>query len=139
MRFTTLAFSAVVLAIPFAAANAQPAPAGYQQSPGEGGMRHFLTPEQRMMWHEQLAPQIASMTGAQRHAYYQQQMQQIMAMPAEQQAGFRNDLQARWNALPPQQKQAYEQRIAQHHARMLQMRQGGAQPGHGPQSGDNEE
>src|SRR5580692_3710604 len=36
MRSTTLALAAVVLAVPFAAANAQQAPQGYEQGPSPG-------------------------------------------------------------------------------------------------------
>jgi Spy/CpxP family protein refolding chaperone len=123
MRFTTLALSAMIFAIPLAA-TAQPMPPAEQGH----GMHGMLTPEQRMMWHEQARAQTDAMTQDQRHAFFQQQMQQLMAMTPDQQAKLRDDLQARWNALPPDQQQAMEQRIAQRRAQWQQRRQNGAAP-----------
>lgn len=132
MRFTTLALAAVVATVPFAAANAQQAPQGYDQGPppgynqGQQGyqqtqdrheMRHLLNREQRAMLKEQIRSQGGS------HAAFHQQMQQMASMSPDQQTQMRNELQAQWNSLPAAQKQEIQQRIAERRQEHQQRRQ----------------
>jgi hypothetical protein len=133
MRFAKLALSTFILAAPLGitVASAQPAPYGQgDNNQGQGrdtqgqGMRGFLTPELRMMMHqEQPQTDWRSMSPEQRAAMRDQMRARFAAMSDADKQKMRADLQARWDALPADQKQMIEQRIAERRARW----QGGQQ------------
>jgi hypothetical protein len=150
MRFTTLALAASVIALPFAAANAQQAPPGYEQGPPEGyeqgpppgysydqgqqsgyekgqkhEFRHLLSREQHAMLREEIASQGTDGGKKQIKQAVRQQLQQIASMSPGQQTQERNQLQAEWNALPSQEKQQLEQQIAERREQHKARRQNG--------------
>jgi len=122
-RLAAAALGAALFAGGATSALAQPAPAT-QQTEREGRHEHFLTPQQRIMWHRQHRTEMKSMSPEQRHAYRQQLHQQFLAMTPAQKAQMRDQLQAQWNQLSPERQHAIEQRLAQ---RQQQARYG--QPG----------
>jgi Spy/CpxP family protein refolding chaperone len=119
MRFSTLAFSALVLAAPAAVFAQTPPP------PQSQGMQGFFTPEQREMYMEQNKPDFSSMTPDQRHSQFAAMRAKFDSMNDADKMKLRADMQAKYDALTPDQKQAVEQKIAEHRARREQMRSGG--------------
>jgi hypothetical protein len=148
MRFTTLALVAVGLAAPFAVANAQQAPQGYEQGPPSGyeqgpppgygqqnydqqgshASRHLLSRELRAMLKEEIKSQGDGGRSQVKQAM-REHMQSLAAMSPEQQTQMRNQLQAQWNALPADQKQQIEQRLAERREQHQQQHQRGGQYG----------
>ncbi len=117
-RLAAAVFGAAVFTAGASLALAQQAPSGAAQQqmtpqPLHGGYRHFLTPEQRVMWRIQHRDETKSMSPEQRQSYRQQLRQQVLAMTPEQKAQMRNQLQAQWKQLPPDRQQKIEQRLAQ--------------------------
>jgi Spy/CpxP family protein refolding chaperone len=122
MRLSTVAFSALILAMPATAFAQTPPPAQSE------GMHSFFTPEQREMYMEQQktdGADWASMTPDQRHAQFHAMRAKFDAMSEADKTKLRADMQAKYDSLTPGQKQAVEQKIAERRARMQQMRQGG--------------
>jgi predicted Fe-S protein YdhL (DUF1289 family) len=110
MRFSTLAFSALILV----------APAGAFAQDHGGGMHGFFTPEQRAMYMEQQKANgvdWSSMTPDQRHAQMQAMRAKFDGMSNADKAKLKSDMQAKFDALTPDQKQAVEQKIAERRAR----------------------
>jgi predicted Fe-S protein YdhL (DUF1289 family) len=125
MRFSTLAFSTLILAIPATAFAQTPPPAQAE------GMHSFFTPEQREMYMEQQktsGTDWSSMTPDQRHAQMQAMRAKFDAMSDAEKTKLRADMQAKYDALTPDQKKAVEDKIAARRARMEQMMQNGGQP-----------
>ena len=116
MRFSTFVLSALVLAAPVSA---------FAQD--GGGMHHFFTPEQRMMYMQEHRGDMdwKSMTPDQRHAKMHEMRASFMAMSDADKAKLKSDMQAKFDSLSPDQKQAVEQKIAEHHARHDDMKQQG--------------
>ena len=112
MRFSTLAFSALILAAP--------AGAFAQDHMGGGGMHGFFTPEQRAMYmmdQKANGTDWSSMTPDQRHAQMQAMRAKFDAMSDSDKAKLKADMQAKFDALTPLEKQAIEQKIADHKTR----------------------
>jgi hypothetical protein len=114
-RLAALTLGAAVLASVGTLAIAQEMPSSQQTEvqPAHGGLRHFLTPEERIMWRQQHRADVKSMSTEQRQAYRQQLRQQFAAMNPQQRDQMRDQLQAQWNQLPQQRQQQIEQRIAE--------------------------
>ena len=124
MRLSTLAFSALILAIPATAFAQTPPPASTQ---GEG-MHSFFTPEQREMYMEQQkanGTDWSTMTDDQRHAQMHAMRAKFEAMSDGDKTKLRAEMQAKYDALTPDQKKAVEDKIAQRHAMHQQMQGGG--------------
>jgi hypothetical protein len=120
MKLTTLALSALVLAVPASA---------IAQQTG-GGMHGFFTPEQREMYMEQQkanGTDWASMTPDQRHAQFQAMRAKFDAMSDADKQKLKADMQAKFDSLTPDQKKAVEQKVAEHEQHRQQMMQGGGQ------------
>lgn len=124
MRFSTLALSALILVAP-AGAFAQDHMAGGMMGGHMmmGGMHGFFTPEQREMYMETNKIDFSSMSHDQRHAQMQAIHAKFDAMSDADKAKLKADMQAKFDALTPDQKQAVEQKIADHKARMQQWMQ----------------
>jgi predicted Fe-S protein YdhL (DUF1289 family) len=114
--FSSLVLSGLVLTAPVSAF----AQAG-------GGMHHFFTPEQRMMYMQAHRGDMdwKSMTPDQRHAKMQEMGASIMAMSDADKTKLKTDMQAKFDSLTPDQKQAVEQKIAERRARHDEMKQQG--------------
>jgi Spy/CpxP family protein refolding chaperone len=126
MRLSTLALSALILAVPVSAFAQTPAPASTQ---GEG-MHSFFTPEQREMFMEQQktgGTDWSSMPADQRHAQMQAMRAKFEAMSEADKTKLRADMQAKYDALTPDQKKAVEDKIAERRAMRQQMQGGQAQ------------
>jgi Spy/CpxP family protein refolding chaperone len=123
MRISTLAFSALILAIPAAASAQTPPPAMQGQ-----GMHGFFTPEQREMYMEQQkasGTDWSTMSPDQRRAQFEAMRAKFGAMSDDDKMKLRADMQAKYDALTPDQKQAVEQKIAERHAHHDHMHGGG--------------
>lgn len=125
--------SAVVLAA--GAASAQNPPAGYSQQQAQptehpGRLGQFLSPELRVIWHDQHRDEMRAMSFDQRHAYRRKVRQQLLAMAPSQKAELHSQLQEAWNQLPPEKQQSIEQRLAQR-AQRRQSRQAAPSGGYG--------
>jgi hypothetical protein len=108
MKLTTLALSALVLAMPASA---------FAQDQHGGGMHGFFTPEQREMYMEQQkanGTDWSSMTPDQRHAQFQAMRAKFDAMSDADKQKMRSDMQAKFDSLTPDQKKAVEDKIAEH-------------------------
>ena len=79
----------------------------------QGGMRGFLTPQQRAMLMMENRDQWQTMTQDQRHAARDKMRADWMAMSESDREKKRADLQAKWDALPQAQKDALNARIQQ--------------------------
>jgi hypothetical protein len=120
MRFSTLAFSALILA----------APAGAFAQDHGGGMHGFFSPEQRAMYMEQLkanGTDWSTMSKDLRHAQMDTMRAKFMSMSDSDKAKLKADMQAKFDALTPDQKQAVEQKIAERKARHDRMKSGSEQ------------
>lgn len=110
MRFSTLAFSALILAAPASA---------FAQDHG-GGMHGFFTPEQRAMYmmdQKANGTDWSSMSSDQRHAQMQAMRAKFDGMSDADKAKLKSDMQAKFDALTPLEKQTVEQKIAERKAR----------------------
>jgi hypothetical protein len=101
----------LALATVSVSAQAQNAPAQVHER--FGGMRGFLSPEQRAMFGRDMRSQTAGMSEDQRRAARQTQMAAFMAMPLSQREARRDQLQQEFNALPQAKKNEIDARIQQ--------------------------
>jgi hypothetical protein len=121
MKFSTLALSALVLAMPISA---------FAQDDRGGGMHGFFTPEQREMYMEQQkanGTNWSSMSQDQRRAQFQAIRAKFDGMSDADKQKLRADMQAKFDSLTPDQKKAVEDKIAQHMQHRHDMQNGGGQ------------
>ncbi|HEY1708183.1 MAG TPA: hypothetical protein VGG10_07945 [Rhizomicrobium sp.] len=109
-RFHSALLLAAGLALASISAQAQTAPMVHDHA---GGVRGFLSPEQRIMLGREMHQQLAGMSQDQRRAAHHTAVANLMAMTQSQREARRDQLQAEWNALPPAKKTEIEARIQQ--------------------------
>jgi hypothetical protein len=110
------AFAASLLSTAAIAADASSPPTAMQG----GGMRGFLSPEERAMMFSEMQQETAGMTDDQKHAWRDQRRAKVMGMSDADKQKMKADLDAKWAALTPAQqadlKQKAEAMRSQMHA-----------------------